>query len=47
MDLDQRFDNERLLSDTDIEVPEPAREYLKRTLHFLLGVDPLAAAVNP
>jgi thioester reductase-like protein len=47
MDLDQRFDNSRLLSDTDIETPEPAHEYLKRTLSFLECVDPLEAAVNP
>ena len=47
MDLDQRFDNARLLSDTDIEPPEPAHEYLKRTLSFLECVDPLTAAVNP
>jgi len=47
MDLDQRFDNSRLLSDTNIEPPEPPHEYLKRTLSFLEGVDPLAAAVNP
>lgn len=47
MDLDQRFDNSRLLSDTDIEMPEPAHQYLKRTLPFLECVDPLEAAVNP
>jgi thioester reductase-like protein len=47
MDLDQRFDNERLLSDTDMEAPEPAHHYLKRTLPFLESVDPLVAAVNP
>jgi thioester reductase-like protein len=47
MDLDQRFDNTRLLSDTDIETPERSHEYLKRTLPFLETVDPLTAAVNP
>jgi thioester reductase-like protein len=47
MDLDQRFDNGRLLSDTDMEAPEPAHHYLKRTLPFLESVDPLVAAVNP
>jgi len=47
MDLDQRFDNARLMSDTDIEAPEPAHQYLKRTLPFLESVDPLVAAVNP
>jgi len=47
MDLNQRFDNARLLADTDIEAPEPASQYLKRTLSFLECVDPLAAAVNP
>jgi thioester reductase-like protein len=47
MHLDQRFDNARLLSDTDIEAPEPAHHYLERTLSFLECVDPLVAAVNP
>jgi thioester reductase-like protein len=47
MDLDQRFDNTRLLSDTDIETPERSHEFLKRTLPYLETVDPLVAAVNP
>ena len=47
MDLDQRFDNTRLLSDTDIDPPERSHHYLKRTLPFLETVDPLVAAVNP
>jgi len=47
IDLDQRFDNARLLADTTIGRSEPAHDYLKRTAVYLNDIDPLAAAVNP
>jgi thioester reductase-like protein len=47
IDLDQRFDNARLLSDTRIGRSEPAHDYLKRTAVYLDQIDPLEAAVNP
>jgi Putative dehydrogenase domain of multifunctional non-ribosomal peptide synthetases and related enzymes len=47
IDLNLRFDNSRLLSDTGIDSPEPAHEYLKRTMGFLETLDPLVAAANP
>lgn len=47
IDLDQRFDNSRLLADTEIGLPEPAHEYLKRTLSFLSDIDPVTAALSP
>jgi thioester reductase-like protein len=47
IDLDQRFDNARLLADTRIGMSEPAHDYLKRMSMFLDQIDPLAAAVNP
>jgi thioester reductase-like protein len=47
IDLDQKFDNARLLADTQIGMSEPAHHYLKRTSVYLDHIDPLAAAVNP
>lgn len=47
IDLDQRFDNARLLGDTRIGISEPAHDYLKRTAVYLDHIDPLQAAVNP
>src|SRR5712671_1322191 len=47
IDLDQRFDNSRLLADTGIGRPEPAHNYLGRTAVYLGDLDPLEAAVNP
>jgi thioester reductase-like protein len=47
IDLDQRFDNTRLLADTRIGRSEPAHNYLKRTAVYLDEIDPLEAAVNP
>ena len=47
IDLDQRFDNARLLTDTNIGTSEPAHDYLKRTAVYLDQIDPLEAAVNP
>jgi thioester reductase-like protein len=47
IDLDQRFDNTRLLADTRIGMSEPAHDYLKRASFYLDRIDPLAAAVNP
>ena len=47
IDLDQRFDNSRLLADTSIGISEPAHHYLKRTAVYFNDIDPLEAAVNP
>jgi len=47
IDLDQRFDNTRLLADTSIGMSDPAHDYLKRTAAYLDHIDPLAAAINP
>ena len=47
IDLDQRFDNARLLADTRIGMSEPAHYYLKRTAVYLNDIDPLEAAANP
>lgn len=47
IDLDQRFDNSRLLADTEIGLPEPAHEYLRRTSAFFKDIDPITAAINP
>jgi thioester reductase-like protein len=47
IDLDQRFDNSRILEDAGIGLPEPAHVYLKRTAALLYDIDPLRAAVNP
>ena len=47
IDLNQRFDNSRMLADAHIELPEPAHVYLKRTAPYLHAIDPLQAAVNP
>jgi thioester reductase-like protein len=47
IDLDQRFDNTRLLEDTGIGLPEPAHNYLGRTAMYFGDLDPLEAAVNP
>jgi len=47
IDLDQRFDNARLLADTSVGMSEPAHDYLKRTAAYLDHIDPLAAAANP
>ena len=47
IDLNQRFDNSRMLADSQIGLPEPAHVYLKRTAPYLHDIDPLQAAVNP
>jgi hypothetical protein len=47
IDLGQRFDNSRLLADTGIGIPEPAHNYLGRTVEYMEDLDPLEAAVNP
>jgi len=47
IDLGQRFDNSRLMEDTGIGLPEPAHNYLGRTVEYMEDLDPLAAAVNP
>ena len=47
IDLNQRFNNSRMLADAHIGLPEPAHVYLKRTAPYLHAIDPLQAAVNP
>ena len=47
IELGQTFDNSRLLQDTNIGLPEPAHEYMKRSAHFLDKIDIFAAALAP
>jgi thioester reductase-like protein len=47
MDLDQTFDNSRLLADTSIGTPPPAHEYVKKTTRHLNNIDLTAGALNP
>ena len=47
INLDQRFDNQRLLADTSISIPEPAHQYMQRVARFLDAFDPCEMAVNP
>jgi thioester reductase-like protein len=47
INLDQRFDNSRLLADTRIGLPAPAHEYVKQTAAYLGDLDPIDLARNP
>jgi hypothetical protein len=48
IELNQVFDNSRLLQDTDVGEPEPAHEYFKRTVGFHLeGINVVDGARNP
>lgn len=47
INLDQRFDNSRLLADTKIGLPAPAHEYVKQTAAYLGDLDPMDLARNP
>jgi thioester reductase-like protein len=47
IELGQTFDNSRLLEDTNIGLPEPAHEYMKRSAHFLDRIDIFEAALAP
>src|ERR1035437_1607897 len=47
IELGQVFDNSKLLQDTNVGLPEPAHEYMKRSAHFLDKIDIFAAALTP
>ncbi|MFI5164438.1 MAG: SDR family oxidoreductase, partial [Bacteroidia bacterium] len=47
IELGQIFDNSRLLQDTRRARPEPAHEYMKRSVHFLDNIDIFEAALEP
>jgi thioester reductase-like protein len=47
MDLDQTFDNSRLLADTSIGNPPPAHEYVKKTTQHLNKIDLTEGALDP
>jgi len=47
MDLDQTFDNSRLLADTSIGNPPPAHEYVKKTTRHLNNIDLTEGALDP
>jgi len=47
IELHQIFDNSRLLQDTKIGLPEPAHEYLKRSMKYLEKIDVFAGALDP
>lgn len=45
--LSMVFDNSRLLSDTEVGLPEPAHEYMKRNKLQLRAIDVMAGSVDP
>jgi len=47
IELGQVFDNARLLQDTEIGLPEPAHEYIKRSVQFIENIDIFEAALEP
>ncbi|TAM81459.1 MAG: hypothetical protein EPN47_11920 [Acidobacteria bacterium] len=47
MDLDQTFDNSRLLADTSIGNPPPAHEYVRKTTRHLSKIDLTEGALDP
>jgi nucleoside-diphosphate-sugar epimerase len=47
IELDQTFDNSRLLADTGLESPPPPHEYLRTTGKYLSGIDLTAGALDP
>jgi thioester reductase-like protein len=47
MDLDQTFDNSRLLADTSIGTPPPAHEYVRETTRHLNKIDLTEGALDP
>ena len=47
MDLDQTFDNSRLLADTSIGTPPPAHEYVRKTTRHLNKIDLTEGALDP
>jgi hypothetical protein len=47
LDLDQTFDNSRLLADTSIGTPPPAHEYVRKTSRHLNKIDLTEGALDP
>lgn len=47
MDLDQTFDNSRLLADASIGTPPPAHEYVRKTTRHLNNIDLTEGALDP
>ena len=47
IELDQTFDNSRLLADTDLEGPPPPHEYLRTTGKYLSEIDLTEGALDP
>jgi nucleoside-diphosphate-sugar epimerase len=47
IDLNQTFDNSRLLSDTDLPSPPLPHEYVRTTAKYLADVDLMAGALDP
>ena len=47
MDLDQTFDNSRLLEDTSVGAPPPAHEYVRETTRHLNNIDLTEGALDP
>lgn len=47
MDLDQTFDNSRLLTDLSIGNPPPAHEYVRKTTQYLNNIDLTEGALDP
>jgi thioester reductase-like protein len=47
IELGQIFDNTKLLEDTNIGLPEPAHEYIKRSVQFIGDIDIFEAALEP
>ncbi len=47
IELGQVFDNTKLLQDTTIGLPEPAHEYIKRSVQFIENIDIFEAALEP
>jgi len=45
--LGQIFDNSRLLQDTNVGNPEPAHEYIKRSVKYLENIDVFEGALDP
>ncbi|MDP4266628.1 MAG: SDR family oxidoreductase [Bacteroidota bacterium] len=47
IELGQIFDNSRLINDTGIAYPEPAHEYVKRSISYLKNIDVFEGAIDP
>lgn len=47
MELNQTFDNARLLVDTHLPPPLPPHEYLKQTGKYVNQIDLVAGALDP